>query len=272
MRVRIILAYDGGGTGGWQIQERPDPPFTFQGALEAALARLTGKRTRVYGAGRTDAGAHALGQNAHFDVDDKYADWDWRARLNALLPENIRALAAYAAPDDFHARKSALGKTYAYYFWLNSDYAPPRSRDFVWACGELAAEKMRACLPHFVGERDFASLQNAGTPVFSTVREIYETKLERLAEDAFFGEKDLLRLTVRGNGFLKQMVRNMAGVLWAAGKGKIGPKEVGDMLAAKDRRALKTATAPARGLFLVSVEYPPGIKFICLPRQKRSGK
>lgn len=270
MRLRLILEYDGGGTSGWQIQESPVPPFTIQGAAEDALRRLTGQKIRVYGAGRTDAGVHALAQNAHFDAPDDMAGRNWLDGLNALLPPGIRAREVFAVPEDFHARKSALSKTYAYYFWTNGKFAPPRLRDFTWACGELDEGKIIATVPAFLGKHDFSSFRNAGSKVKNAVREIFEMKWESADEGAFFCDGGLARLTVRGDGFLKQMVRNIAGFLVAIGKGKISPDALEEIFAARDRRKLLTVTAPARGLFLARVDYPD--KFTCRPPQTRWDK
>lgn len=256
MRLKLLLAYLGTGYSGWQIQEKPSPPPTIQGELEAALRVLAGAPVRVHGSGRTDAGVHAHGQVAHCDVPDARAGLRWQRSLNALLPPEIRVLAADPAAADFHARKDALRKTYVYQFWQERAFVPPQLAPFVWSCGPLDVEAMRAALPHLLGEHDFAGLQNAGTDMESTTRTVFQAALDIPPPCEFYPpHAPRLRLTVTANGFLKQMVRNMAGLLAACGQGKIRPENVPGLLAARDRRALPSVTAPAGGLALASVEY-----------------
>lgn len=259
MRLKLLLAYDGTGFSGWQIQEKPQAPPTVQGALETALARLTGAPVRVFGSGRTDAGVHAHGQVAHCDVPDR-PGFDWRHGLNAVLPPAVRVLAAGEAPPDFDARRDAASKTYIYQFWREPRFVPPALAPFVWACGPLDEAPMRAALPAFVGERDFASLRNAGSETRGSVRRVFAAALEARPPREFYPPHvPLLRLTVTASGFLKQMVRNMAGILAACGRGRLAPEAVPALLAARDRAAVPAATAPARGLALVRVDYgPPG--------------
>lgn len=263
MRLKLLLAYLGSRYSGWQIQEKPNPPPTVQGELEAALRVLAGAPVRVFGSGRTDAGVHAHGQVAHCDVPDAKATdarsggaRDWRHSLNALLPRDIRVLEVTPAPAGFHARKDAKRKTYAYQFWQERSFLPPQLTPYVWNCGQLDISAMRAALPRLLGEHDFAGLQNAGTDVESTRRTLFAASLDALPPCEFYPpHAPLLRLTVTADGFLKQMVRNMAGLLVACGQGKIAPEAIPDLLAARDRRAVPSATAPPQGLALVSVAY-----------------
>ncbi|MDE5878868.1 MAG: tRNA pseudouridine(38-40) synthase TruA [Desulfovibrio sp.] len=255
MRLRLLLAYDGTDFSGWQIQEKPAPPPTVQGALEAALARLTGAKVRVFGSGRTDAGVHAHGQVAHCDVPER-PGFDWRHGLNAVLPRTVRVLAAEAAAPDFDARRDALSKTYVYQFWREPRFVPPALAPFVWACGPLDEAAMRAALPLFLGERDFSSLRNAGSDTRGSVRRILAASLEGMPQQEFYPpHAPLLRLRVTANGFLKQMVRNMAGILAACGRGRLAPEAVPGLLAARDRAAVPASTAPPQGLALARVDY-----------------
>lgn len=254
MRLKLTLAYDGSAYEGWQVQDSPRQPQTIQGAVETALFTLTGSSIRVMGAGRTDSGVHALGQVCHADVPEK--DWDWRKRLNAVLPRDIRITEAMVVSGAFHARKDAAGKTYFYNFWTESAYVAPCWRDYVWSCGPLNAAAMRDAAKGFLGVRDFASFQNAGAEVAGTEREITFISLENATPDLCPGNAEpILRLVVSGNGFLKQMVRNMAGFLAAVGRGRLAGAQLAAILEAKKRTSLPSATAPARGLFLASVEY-----------------
>lgn len=258
MRLKLLLAYDGASFSGWQIQEKPGAPATVQGVVEAALARLTSGKVRVFGSGRTDAGVHAHGQVAHCDVPDRPAltGLDWRHALNAVLPPAVRVLAAGPAHPAFDARRDAIAKTYVYQFWRESRFTPPGLAPFVWACGPLDQEAMRAALPDFLGERDFASLRNAGSETRGSVRRIHAVTLEVMPPLEFYPPHEpLLRLTVTAGGFLKQMVRNMAGLLACVGRGRIAPDEVPALLAACDRAAVPAPTAPPQGLALARVDY-----------------
>lgn len=260
MRLKLLVAYKGTAFQGWQIQEKERPPATIQGALEGALAQITGRKIRVYGAGRTDSGTHARGQTAHLDLPDlpKFENLDWRHSLNALLPPDIRILNAEIAEASFHARKDAIAKTYIYSYWTETAFTPPELADFVWSCGHLDLDAMAARFSAFMGEHDFSSFQNAGTPMESAVRKIFELKLEIAPQLEFYpSHAPLARLSISANGFLKQMARNIAGFLWKAGKGKADASEIERVLKAADREALKAPTAPACGLCLAKVYYPP---------------
>lgn len=257
MRLRLVLAYVGTRYSGWQIQEKPDPPPTIQGTLEWAMRKISGVPVRIYGSGRTDAGVHAHGQVAHCDVPDAKAGLHWRQSLNALLPSDIRVIQAAPAPADFHARKNALNKTYMYQFWQERAFVPPHLIPFVWTCGPVAVNTMRAALPYLLGQHDFAGLRNTGTDVESSLRTIQAADLCILPCCEHFPEHaPMLRLTVTADGFLKQMVRNIAGLLVACGKGKIPPQCIPALLAAHDRQAVPAVTAPPQGLTLVRVTYP----------------
>lgn len=253
MRLKLTLAYDGAAYAGWQIQENT-AQNTVQGAVEAALFALLRTPIRIYGAGRTDSGVHALGQVCHCDVPEK--DWDWRARLNAVLPADIRLREAKRVSAGFHARKDAIAKTYFYQFWLEPDCVNPLLRGMAWQAGRLDVGAMRSGLEKFAGARDFASFQNSGTPVNTTVRNIAAIRLEALPDPFIPGSgSPLLRLYITGDGFLKQMVRNIAGFLAAIGRHKLAWGDLDAIFAARDRRCLPSQTAPARGLFLADVKY-----------------
>jgi tRNA pseudouridine38-40 synthase len=256
MRLKLLLAYVGTRYSGWQIQKKPNPPRTVQAELEAALHALTGAQIRVCASGRTDSGVHAKGQTAHCDVPDNRAGLDWRRSLNALLPSDIRVIVAERVHDGFHARNDVVRKTYAYQFWQEKGFLPPELSPFVWNCGPLGLDAMRRTLPHLVGEQDFAALQNAGTDATTTCRTIFSAKITQVPLlEHYPSHRPLLRLTVSANGFLKQMVRNVAGLLVACGQGRIAPESVPELLAARERKALSSATAPACGLTLLRVEY-----------------
>ena len=244
-RIKLTIAYDGTGFCGWQLQPKLR---TVQGVLEKAIMRVTGTPVRVHGAGRTDSGVHALGQVAHFDVDSRFTSVKWQRALNSLMPDDVTVLNIEFVSSEFHSRYSAERKTYTYNLWLENSFFLPWRRHYVWKCGPLDLDAIDQGMQLFVGEHDFSSFQNTGTPVSSTVREIYYFKRSP-------GQSDQeLVLEVCGSGFLKQMVRNMVGCLVSIGRGKAEPETVRSLLQMKDRTAAP-ATAPAQGLFMAGVEY-----------------
>jgi tRNA pseudouridine38-40 synthase len=257
-RIKLTPAYVGTRYSGWQIQEKPDPPPTIQGEIERALAKVCGVPVRVHGAGRTDAGVHADGQAAHCDVPDSPRGVNWPAALNVRLPPDIRILDAREVEPSFHACFSALSKTYRYDLRLSRRPEPPRLRDFVWSCGPLDMDALDAALPLLTGGHDFKSLQNRGTDVRDTARTVFSLRrgpspLAGLLPESGEAE-ELVSIHVRADGFLKQMARNMVGLLVAVGRGRFDPARIPELLAARDR-APAPAGAPARGLTLVKVEY-----------------
>ncbi|MDQ7832738.1 MAG: tRNA pseudouridine(38-40) synthase TruA [Desulfovibrionaceae bacterium] len=243
--MRLVVAYDGTGFHGWQLQARDR---TVQGVVETALATLVGQPVRAIGSGRTDAGVHALGQVVHADVPKDRTGLPWRRALNALLPPDVAVVAADIAPPGFHARFGAVRKTYAYSLWTEPEFVYPHRRPFVWACGPVDEEAMAQASREFLGRRDFAAMQNTGTDVGTTVRTL-ESVAATPGQSPF---ETVWRFTA--DGFLKQMVRNLVGCLVAVGKKKMSPPDVRSLLAAGDRTKAP-ATAPARGLCLETVEY-----------------
>jgi len=248
-RLKLTLAYVGAAYSGWQIQEKASPPPTIQGELERALAEICGRPVRVFGAGRTDAGVHAEGQVAHCDVPALRAI-NWQAALNVHLPSDIRILNAQEAAAGFHACFDARKKTYRYDLWLSRQVAPPRLHPFVWACDPLDLRKLEAALPLLTGRHDFRTFQNSGSAMRDTVRTLLSF---RTAHPAEYGG-DVLSLYMEADGFLKQMARNICGLLVAVGQGRFNLSRIPALLAARER-AQAPPTAPARGLTLVSVDY-----------------
>ncbi len=248
IRLKLTLAYDGTGFRGWQLQ-KGDP--TIQGAVEAAVARIVGRRCPVQGAGRTDTGVHAMGQVAHVDVPRAKAHTPWQRALNCLLPPAVAVLDVAEAPIGFHARLWAVSKVYAYSLWTERRFVLPQRRPFVWDCGPLNLDALDQATSCLVGTHDFQSFQNAGTPVRHTVRSL--TRVWRTPGPTPY--ETVLRF--EADGFLKQMVRNLTGCLVEVARGKVPPQSVRSILDERDRTAAP-ATAPARGLCLESVEYGTG--------------
>ncbi|MDR2124615.1 MAG: tRNA pseudouridine(38-40) synthase TruA [Desulfovibrio sp.] len=258
-RIKLIVAFEGTAYAGWQIQSGGMPQVpSIQACLESAFARIVGSPVRVHGAGRTDAGVHADGQVCHADVDETKMPSNARRALNACLPSDIRVLSCTQVEAAFHARKSAVGKRYAYSIWTGRDKPVPRIRNFIAQAPPLNPDLLNAALPHITGRHDFASFQNSGATARNTVRELYSVQCRKGELACLRCPEDwpVLNLVFEGNGFLKQMVRNLSGMLIHVGAGKIDPEDIPGIAAARDRRALPSPCAPACGLSLLEVMYP----------------
>lgn len=262
---KITLAYDGTDYRGWQVQpgER-----TIQGELQQAIGRVTDETPLPQGSGRTDAGVHALGQVASFPLRAAIPADNLLRALNRTLPPSIRILQSTTMPDGFHARYSAIAKTYEYRVWVERresvDICPPFIARYVLACPwNLNRDAMNAAAASFVGEHDFASFaatdpdmskreqdENDEENARSSVRRIFTSGWHEQITDA----GPMLIYQVRGNGFLHHMVRNIVGTLIDVGRGSLAPSDINAILHARARSAAGP-TAPARGLFLHSVEY-----------------
>ena len=245
-RIRITVSFDGTNFHGWQVQ--PGLP-TIQGTIESVLEQIEGWRVSVHGSGRTDAGVHALAQVAAFDLANPIPVENLVRAMNRLLPREIRVLEASEAASGFHPRFQATAKTYEYRI-LRAAICPPFERLYVYHYPYPLDEAcMMALAPVVEGEHDFAAFAASDEKdelERSKVRRIFSSRLER--------EGDRLIYRVRGSGFLKHMVRNLAGVLIEAGKGNLGREDLEARL--KSGCAIAPGpSAPARGLFLVGVEY-----------------
>jgi tRNA pseudouridine38-40 synthase len=251
---RVTLAYDGTDFQGWQAQ-RADAR-TVQGELEKALSRLAGnRRVAVVGAGRTDAGVHALGQVASFELPREIAGDELARALNGLLAEDVRVVAAGAAPVGFHARKTARSKLYRYVLDTGGVALPQRRRTVGYTPYVLDEAKVERAARLYVGRRDFASLASSGSSVKTTERTVTRSDARFVPRrDGAPGERTLV-YEVEADGFLRKMVRSMVGGLVAVGRGALGSNDLADALEARDRRRWP-APAPACGLTLVRVDYP----------------
>lgn len=247
--IKLTLAYDGHDFAGWQVQ--PNRP-TIQGTLVSAIEQITGEKTLPQGSGRTDAGVHALAQVATVPIESPIPVKNFRKALNDLLPRSIRVLNVEEVAADFHARKSARAKTYKYHIY-RGEICPPFFARYVYHHSyPLNEEAMAEAAEVVVGEHDFTSFAAVDPEIrkeadeVSNVRTIYSSSWER-ANDEFL-------YVVRGNGFLHHMVRNLVGTFLMIGKGNLTCRDLRRILELRDRSAA-AATAPASGLFLVSVEY-----------------
>lgn len=241
--IKLILEYDGTAYAGWQRQ--PDQP-TIQEAVEAAIAGVTQINVPVLGAGRTDAGVHALGQAASFRINRDMTPRAWTRALNAHLPKSIVVRSAALMPDIFHARHSAKGKLYEYRI-LNRPERPAVERDYYWHIHRpLDDAAMNQAGLALIGSHDFSSFETQPTE--------NDDPMCRLQRFTVFREGDRLRIEAYADRFLKQMIRSIVGTLVEVGLNKRTPESLRTILKARDRSAAGK-TAPPQGLFLVRVGY-----------------
>lgn len=250
--IRLTIAYDGTDFHGWQRQPRVP---TIQEALETRIARITGAAVTLHGSGRTDAGVHAAGQVANFKTECAIPCASLMKALNDILPASIRVRAAEEVPADFHARHSAKAKTYRYRI-LQAPVCPPFLARYVYHHPyPLDCRAVARAARLLEGEHDFTSFAGSdpsrkGTACGegSNVRKVFHSRI------AVRKELQMIIYEVRGSGFLHHMVRNIAGTLLDVGSGKLSPNDIPAIIRARDR-GKAGATAPARGLWLVKVEY-----------------
>ncbi|HET9782089.1 MAG TPA: tRNA pseudouridine(38-40) synthase TruA [Candidatus Dormibacteraeota bacterium] len=243
MNIRVVLEYDGTDFAGWQQQAKGR---TVEHELKRALRSVVGKDVTVYGAGRTDAGAHAEGQVANFHTDGRIAPQRLMAALNARLPDDVAVLSAEEVDDDFHARYSARWRRYRYRF-LDRPARPALERGRCWHVrGQLDAGAMALAAEALAGKHDWTSFCSASEPADGRVREMRSATVARHGQ--------FVDLELVGEGFLRGMVRSIAGALAEVGRGRRPAKWVGEVLRARDRRQAPR-TAPAGGLTLMEVIY-----------------
>lgn len=247
---RITVAYDGTDFKGWQRQPEGT---SIQGLLEAALAELDGRDVAVTGAGRTDAGVHALAQVAAFTLERTIAPDALVRAVNVRLPESVRVLSAEPADPAFHPRFDAKLKTYRYRIW-NADVLLPFERNYAWhIVDELDVDAMNVAAAIVVGTHDFAAFCGTGSDAATTTRTIGSSSM-RNGDGGLRSDCRLLAYEISGDGFLRHMVRNIVGSLVEIGRGRFPAAWLGEVLASRDRRKAGR-TAPAQGLFLVGVNY-----------------
>ncbi|MCJ8502976.1 tRNA pseudouridine(38-40) synthase TruA [Desulfatitalea alkaliphila] len=241
---KLVIEYDGTDYCGWQRQPNGR---TIQQTIEDALARMTRQAVVLTGSGRTDAGVHALGQVAHFSCDTTIAPEALQKGLNSLLPDDIVIRACQPAPIGFHARFDAHGKTYRYTI-RNTPLPAAIGRQYAWWIRSLLdTAAMTAAAAHLVGRHDFKSFEAAGSPRAHTIRHISHAEVR-------CDTQGIVTIDVTADGFLRHMVRNIAGTLAAVGRGKLPSEQIPALLDARDR-TLAPPTAPAHGLCLIKVLY-----------------
>jgi len=246
-RFKLTIEYDGGPFHGWQ---RQDNGPSVQERLEDAVRELSGEETLVQGAGRTDAGVHALGQVAHVDLARDITANKLRDALNALVrPQPITILEAVAVSDDFHARFSAVERRYLYRIL---DRRPPPALDrgrVWWTKVPLDAEAMQAAARPLIGRHDFSSFRARECQAESPVKTLDQLDISRVGAE--------IHVVARARSFLHHQVRNLVGSLAEVGRGRWAPHDIAGILDARDRTAAGP-TAPAEGLYLTDVVYPNG--------------
>jgi tRNA pseudouridine38-40 synthase len=260
LKFKLTIAYDGSAYEGWQVQKIGTG---VQQLAEEALAKLFPSRPRLHSSSRTDAGVHAMGMVAHFEVppaECKMTPRKLALALNAWLPEDIRVLAAARAHSDFHARFNAAGKQYRYYVW-NHPAMNPLLRHTAWHVPRsLSLSAIRQAAPLFIGRHDFQSFAaNPGYAKESAVRTLTQCDLKR--------NGPLLTFRIEGDGFLYKMCRGIVGTLVQIGLGKFEANEIKKILSKKDRR-VAGMTAPAKGLVLWRVYYRKGRPKSSTPQMK----
>lgn len=244
--LKLVLRYEGTRYSGWQKQKNTEN--TIQGILEKLIGQITGEVVEVHGSGRTDAGVHALSQVANVRLHGGIAPEELMDKLNAQLPEDIAVVEAECVDERFHARLSAVAKTYQYRIYIGNT-KPVFDRRLVAMFDGLPLldiEAMRAAAEYLLGVHDFTSF--CGNPSFK------KSAVRRIDSLEIIEKEDELRIRISGDGFLQNMVRIITGTLLEVGKGAIKPEEIKVILAAKDRKKAGPM-APAKGLALVAVEY-----------------
>lgn len=243
MRVLLVVAYDGTEYCGWQKQPNAT---TVEGVLTKAVRDLFQEDIELIGASRTDSGVHACGNVAVFDVDTRMPAEKIAYALNSRLPHDIIVQQSYEVRGDFHPRHTDCIKTYEYKIY-NATFESPLCNRYTHFCyGKLDLERMQAAAKYIIGTHDFTSFCAADTQVIDKTRTVYSLDV--------FKEGSLITLRIRGNGFLYNMVRIIAGTLIKAGMGDIEPQEIEQIIEAKNRNCAGP-TAPAKGLTLVEIRY-----------------
>ena len=242
---RLVLEYDGRAFEGWQLQAGSRPARTVQGVLAEALASLGAPEARIQAAGRTDTGVHAEGQIVSLELERPFEPRVLLRALNARLPEDVAVVDACEVPPGWRAADAARAKLYRYRIWNGPARSPLRAARFAFVPEPLDLDRMRAAASAFLGTHDFSALRAAGSSARTSVRTLHSIELAGAAG----GE---ITLDVLGEGFLRHMVRNLAGTLIEVGRGRFAPGDVPRILASRDR-GQAGPTAPAHGLTLVRV-------------------
>ena len=244
MRIFAVVTYKGTNYQGWQKQPNV---LTVQEVIETNLSKYFNREITIYGAGRTDAGVHALGQTFHFDVDVESIDLDRLLySINSMLPDDIKIDDLEQVDDEFHARFSAKGKLYSYLMVLRDK--DPFFYETMFVCPyPMDVEKLKECLTHFIGVHNFKNFTSKETDKDNFVREIYDITTE--TNDAY------VSILFRGNGFMRYMIRFIVGTAIEVARDRMSLEEVDALLDENSERNIVSYKAPASGLVLVDVKY-----------------
>lgn len=243
-RMALGIEYEGTQYHGWQIQKNCP---SIQETLEHALSKIANEKITIIGSGRTDTGVHALGQVAHFDTSAVRSADAWVMGTNTFLPRDIRVQWVKEVSDTFNARRSAIARAYRYVIYTHRISPGIHRKGVTWVYDTLNIEKMSEAANFFIGEHDFSSFRASGCQAKTPYRRIISMELKKSGSCIF--------LEVVGNAFLHHMVRNFAGVLIEIGRSRRPVSWASEVLLAKDRR-YAGVTAPACGLYLMSIQYP----------------
>lgn len=252
---RLTLKYNGHRFQGWQKQ--PHTELTVQGQLNKALSKISkSKEVKSIGSGRTDSGVHALAQVVRIEIPLVIAPEKLVKALNSNLPDDIECLDVKESDENFHPVFGSLDKTYRYIFSLGKRKDPLLNQQITFLSRKLDLQRMQEACELFIGEYNFADFFTTGTEVATTVREVYHCSVTKMESTGFF--KDLCPeyyvFEVRGNGFLKQMVRLMIATVWNVGEGKVSKESLAESLRNPSGNKL-AAVAPPQGLYLANVTY-----------------
>lgn len=241
--IQLIIEYDGSNYCGWQKQNNA---ISIQQRIEEAIEYITSEKVNITGAGRTDAGVHAYRQSANFYTQSNIPIDKLPQALNSALPEDIAVIKAYEREKNFHSRYDAKEKTYIYKIYNRRIPSPFYAKYAYHYPVDIDINKMIQASKHIIGEHDFTSFMATGGQTKSAVRNVYDININK--------ENDIITLSVRGNGFLYNMVRIISGTLLYAGIGKIEPEDIEMIIKSKDR-TLAGTTLPACGLYLKDIVY-----------------
>jgi tRNA pseudouridine38-40 synthase len=253
-KIRLLLEYDGTAYHGWQVQK---DRITIQSVLEEKVFQATGAPSSVVGASRTDAGVHAFGQVAVLRTESKLDAATIKRALNAVLPQDIRVLAATEVESLFHPREDALRKRYVYMI-ANQRVSSAFLYRYTWIVPQmLEMSLMEEASSVLIGKHDFSAFMGTGSDIKDPIREIYSSDVETLDNVDFMTvclKGTFIKITIEANGFLRHMVRNIVGTLVEIGRGRIPSVRMKEILESHDRKQAGQ-TAPAKGLFLERIDY-----------------
>jgi tRNA pseudouridine38-40 synthase len=256
--IRLLIQYDGTNYNGWQVQKTEERNIiTIQGTIQSAVKKITGEDVKIIGAGRTDAGVHALGQVASFKTSCRLSTEVIKRALNSNLPDDIRILECDEAAINFHPRYDAKSKVY-YYIIYQSDVISPFIYRYAWKVNyKLDINAISENIKPLIGCHDYSAFRASGCGAKKTIRTIYNITLEKMDSIDFMSAKiigDFLKVRVEANAFLRHMVRNIVGTIVMAEKSGLSKKDMEEILQSRDRKKAGP-TAPAHGLFLERIIY-----------------